>query len=386
MKPADNVNHINASSWLGDTCVDGVNLGTCWSKGRFEAEDSHPLVRQSLESLSTDATILVPFGGAGLLFSSHEADNSQEYGFEPAEMQTSVLPTEDACIDRAESTDKSADTRSDGEDQDPCYDDPRCEFEDQLQAEAAVSANTQFGHMIRVGDITMNKSHTLAAAFQFRTSPNSTDHLRHVQGVSRYLSNYDEDRTTFSSTDSTGSALYVNHPIATLLLCEGNLFLAIGDIIRLKVHSKRSDHVSISLLNEPQAMQVTYQLLWLVPAPVDNAGSPNPRWQASGLVSRLARTVAGPLVLPINPDLTGTPDGAPAFIFEGEQLLSLAMALNECIALSHMSRSDAPKIAPDVQYLLRFDASPTLSTPHPNLGIRPDIGLKRIGRLNKRAL
>ncbi|KAI0026869.1 hypothetical protein K488DRAFT_75011 [Vararia minispora EC-137] len=238
-KPADNVNHINVSSWLGDTCVDCINLGTCWSKGRFEVEDSHPLVRQSLESLPTDATILAPFGGAGLLFSSREADDSQEDGLGLAEMQTSVLPTEDACIDRVDSANKSANAQSDGDDQDPCYDDPTYEFEDQLQAEATVSANTQFGHTIRVGNITMNKSCTLTAAFRFCTSLNSTDCLQ------------------------------------------------------------------------------------------------------------LAHTVAGPLVLPINSDLTGTPDGAPAFIFEGEQLPSLAMALNERIALSH--------ITPDVQYPYRND-------------------------------
>ncbi|KAI0028022.1 hypothetical protein K488DRAFT_59754, partial [Vararia minispora EC-137] len=243
MKPADNVDHISASSWRGDTCVDGVNLGACWSKGHFEAEDSHSLVRESLASLTTDATILAPFGGAGLLFSSCEADDSQEDGPEPAETQTSA-----------------------------------CEFEDRLQAEAAVSANMQFTHTIQVGDISMNKSRALAGAFRFRTSPSSTDRLRRVQGVSRYHSNGDKDGTTLSSTDSAGSALYVNHPIATLLLCEGNLLLAIGDVIRLKVHSKRADHVSISLLNEPHAMQVTYQLLRPIPAPADNAGSPNPRW------------------------------------------------------------------------------------------------------------
>ncbi|KAI0026739.1 hypothetical protein K488DRAFT_75117 [Vararia minispora EC-137] len=351
MKPADNVDHISTSSWCGDTCIDGVNLGVCWSKGCFEAEDSHSLVWESLTSLTMDATILAPFGGAGLLFSSHKADDSQEDGPEPAETQTSVLPTEDARNNCAD----SADTQSDSEDQDPWYDDPRCEFEDRLQAEAAVSANMQFTHMIWVSDIPMNKSRALAAAFWFCTSPSSTDRLQRVQGVSRYHSNGDEDGTTLSSTDSAGSALYVNHPIATLLLCEGNLFLAIGDIICLKVHSKRADHVLISLLNEPHAMQVTYQLLWLISAPADNVGSPNPRWQASGLVSRLACTVAGLLVLPINPNLTGTPDGTPAFTSKGEQLLSLAMALNERIVLSHASRSDAPKIAPNVQYPYRND-------------------------------
>ncbi|KAI0028717.1 hypothetical protein K488DRAFT_57891 [Vararia minispora EC-137] len=33
MKPADDVDHINAASWCGDTCIDCVNLRACWLKG-----------------------------------------------------------------------------------------------------------------------------------------------------------------------------------------------------------------------------------------------------------------------------------------------------------------------------------------------------------------
>ena len=183
-----------------------------------------------------------------------------------------------------------------------------------------------------------------------------------MQGESRYITHGDDGGTQISSADSSGAALCINHPIATLLLCEGKLFLAIGDVIRLKAHSKRVEHVSISLLSERQAVHVTYQLLRLVPE--ESAGSLDPRWRVSGLVSGLTRTVAGPLVLPINPDLTNVPGSAPAFVFKHDQLLTLAMMLNEHIALSYASRSDAPKIAPDPQYPYQNELGTSLPLPH----------------------
>ncbi|KAI0027796.1 hypothetical protein K488DRAFT_80975 [Vararia minispora EC-137] len=60
MKPVDDVDHINAASWHGDACID----------------------RRALARLPSDATILAPFGGAGLLFTTRAdaelADDAEE--------------------------------------------------------------------------------------------------------------------------------------------------------------------------------------------------------------------------------------------------------------------------------------------------------------------
>ncbi|KAI0027437.1 hypothetical protein K488DRAFT_74543 [Vararia minispora EC-137] len=320
MKPVDDVDHINAASWRSDACIDCVHLCTCWLKGWFAAEDASPLVQRALALLPSDATILVPFGGTRLLFTTR-AD---------VELADDAEEALDDVVGSVASAAGDADlgTGADGEDPDFYYDAAR-DFEDRLQAEVTGSSASRFSHTIEVGDITMNKLRALAIAFRFSSSPNSMDRLRRVQGEARYMS-HGNDSDTLASLQSAHSsaALCINHPIATLLECEGSLFMAITEVIHLKVHSRRADTVSISLLGKPRAVQVTYQLLCLIPVPEDT-NSLNPWWQAAGLLSGLARTTPGPLILPIDPELIAASDGGHAFVFLPDQLLSLVMTLNE---------------------------------------------------------
>ncbi|KAI0027508.1 hypothetical protein K488DRAFT_61333 [Vararia minispora EC-137] len=342
MKPADDVDHINAASWHGDTCINRVHLRACWSKGRFAAEDVSPLVQRALTLLPSNATILAPFGGTGLLFTTR-AD---------AELEDDAEEALDNVDGSAASAAQDADlgTGADAEDPGFYYNATR-DFEDRLQAKVTGSSASQFSHTIEVGDVTMNKSCALAIVFKFSSSPNSTDRLHRIQGEARYMSHGNDNGSLASlqPAHSSSTAFCINHPITMLLECEGSLFVAIAEVIRLKVHSKHAEVISISLLGEPQAVQVTYQLLHLIPV-LEDTNSPNPRWQAAGLLSGLARTTPGSLILPIDPELIATSDGGHAFVFLPDQLLSLAMALNERIALAHASCDDVPKLPPDPQY------------------------------------
>lgn len=62
----------------------------------------------------------------------------------------------------------------------------------------------------------------------------------------------------------------MDSPVATLLKCEGRLFVCVGGTNDNTFDSNHVDSLSVDLLSEPSAY-VSFQMLYLVPATVEDS-------------------------------------------------------------------------------------------------------------------
>ena len=129
----------------------------------------------------------------------------------------------------------------------------------------------------------------------------------------------------------------MDFPIATLLKCEGRLFVCIGETNDITFNSKHVDSLSVDLLSEPSAF-VSFQMLYLVPATVEDSADLKHDWK--WLLSRgTTHRVQGRLIEAINPDISTRHVGKPFYLFESTILRSLGTLL-----LGRLAREDANNI------------------------------------------
>ncbi|KAH8995592.1 hypothetical protein EDB83DRAFT_2559207 [Lactarius deliciosus] len=163
-------------------------------------------------------------------------------------------------------------------------------------------------------------------------STGSTDRLRRVQQQVRYVQS--EPETLVGDTsEELGDILMVDNPVATLLSCEDNIFLCIGEVIGIHIGSKAVDHLRLDVLLEDN-IRITYQaysLVCTIPSdddPDNNTHTGKYDWQARSLLPMRFK-VPGNLVQPINPALTMPPSHTPLYLFETSTLIAFASTLRD---------------------------------------------------------
>ena len=117
----------------------------------------------------------------------------------------------------------------------------------------------------------------------------------------------------------------MDFPIATLLKCEGCLFICIGETNSIMFDSKQVDSLSVDLLSEPSVF-VSFQMLHLAPATVEDSADLKHDWKWS-LSRGTTHRVQGCLVEPINPDISIQQVGKPFYLLESTLLRSLGTLL-----------------------------------------------------------
>ena len=114
----------------------------------------------------------------------------------------------------------------------------------------------------------IDKSRLLAKYSKYRKNVSSTDRLRRVQDVERYVQN----STPFETSDHDGSeptqdemVIAISDPVATLVCSDGQFWLCIGTVNSLRIDGKPATSISLDLLQE-DTVSISYQLLGLRPA------------------------------------------------------------------------------------------------------------------------
>ncbi|KAJ7800018.1 hypothetical protein B0H13DRAFT_1673161, partial [Mycena leptocephala] len=121
--------------------------------------------------------------------------------------------------------------------------------------------------------------------------------------------------------------LRIDNPIATLVRCEGQLFLAVGSVTGLSLGSQSLDEINLPLLADASA-EVSFQIIRLVRATTDDDPAERHDWRWSREMDGPILRVPGCLVQPLNPTLSSRGD-KPTYLFESSELLIVAATIHE---------------------------------------------------------
>ena len=248
----DSADHIKPGSWRGNVKLKDVSLQTSWNRGQRIIEQEFEGLKHVLHKLdnSEGVDMLSPFGT--LLFNIPLADDDV-----------------DESLEALSSTGNSADeaTDSGAHEIDMCIN-----IEDGIGAELASSstkttANRRtFNSRVLVKGVEKSKACTLKHFSKYQQHTSSTDHLKHVQAIPRFV----DTENTFDSSpnhspdhhiDNTEKIL-ISDPISTLIHVENKFWLCLGEVNGLQIDGHPVDEVSFEMLPE-ETVTVSYQILGL---------------------------------------------------------------------------------------------------------------------------
>lgn len=310
------IDHIKPSAWKGNVYVSEVNLQTCWMRGRQKVKEVPRLdeVLKKIEAANNPSiNILQPFG-LDIVRAARAADDYD---------------------DTAEDYDTGSGQATDTDPQLPHIIDT--ELEDAAMEEEEIKKHDP---CFELDGTKVWKSRYLSECFKDLRNPGSRDRLKLYANVSRYAIKQDSRRDIIDSDSSEGlqgPTINMDFPVATLLKCEGRLFVCIGETNDITFDSKHVDSLPVDLLSEPSAY-VSFQMLYLVPATIEDSVDLKHDWKWSFSRGTTHR-VQGCLIEPINPDISTQHVGKPFYLFESTVLRSLGTLL-----LGRITREEANNI------------------------------------------
>ncbi|KAE9389483.1 hypothetical protein BT96DRAFT_946828 [Gymnopus androsaceus JB14] len=295
----DQVDHIKPRAWQGDLCVANVSLLSSWKTGHCMIEQEVPLTLQVLAKLDVceGCDILQP-KGALLIHAPLDADGIADLD---DSLNLDSVPYQIDSVAQGQTT-------------------PGLQAFEDMVAEAAMPPE-KVEHTVSINGSILSKS--CALAFKHLGSASSADCLKHVQEESRY----EMKHATIIDDTPLSTFVMINEPIVTLLRCEKMLFLCVGELNGIRWNGKSVDQISVDRLSE-QLMQVSFQLLSLLPAPSEDDRTLKNDW-CTGASLLYTFKVPGALVVPVNPKLSMAIPAHPAYLFESSELLALTLLLLE---------------------------------------------------------
>ena len=313
----ESADHISPPSWRASQCLSSITPPTVWIRGRRRLEEEHPFVRSILQAIESipNATVLAPFG-ALLIHTPASIDDIEDLSHD--DVLHGLVPDATKSSDHADI---------------PLTGDGICELEDAAALLDWDPEQHPFSNVITINDNdsgTINKSRSLSMLFKYSKSTSSTDQLRRVQQQARYMQSEPETLVDDTS-EEIGDVLMIDNPVASLLSCEDNIFLCIGEVISMHVGSRAVDHLRLDVLLE-DTVRITYQAYSLVcTQPNDDTPSDSVHkydWRALSLLP-LKFKVPGSLIQPINPTLAMPTSQALFYIFETSTLIAFASSLRD---------------------------------------------------------
>ncbi|KAF8964489.1 hypothetical protein BDZ97DRAFT_1660101, partial [Flammula alnicola] len=324
--------HIKPPSWRGNVKVKDLSLQTSWKRGRQLVEKDCPFVIPILKKLEVTPNVdmLSPLGV--LLFDVPLAEDDIDESLE-------FLPSESSINTPSNPTENTTATEI------------RIEVEDALGELAASDANAPHTRVlveskVLIGGSLISKSRALSRFSKYRVTASSTDRLRRVQAVERYIQNKatsaHEPRASSPPAMDEAQMLVISDPITTVLSSESKLWLCIGEVNGLKIDGESVDYVGFDMLAEG-TISVSYQMLGLRPATTDDDPGLKHDWRTYRMPER-SFTVPGALVGPVNPSLSSSHTDVPWYLFESSVLVALAASLTQELTISQLK--SIPKYAP----------------------------------------
>ena len=133
-----------------------------------------------------------------------------------------------------------------------------------------------------------------------------------------------------------------------MLSSESKLWLCIREVNALTFNGKSVPYLNLKLLSE-EAVTVSYQIVRLWPAAVDEDPEHVHDWSTYHMAKENSFTVAGGLIQPINPTLWNIETGW--YLFQSTVLVVLAASIFQQLIVSNLK--NVPKIAPTNEYPYR---------------------------------
>jgi hypothetical protein len=155
----------------------------------------------------------------------------------------------------------------------------------------------------------------------------STDRTKRVAGIPAFANQSASSHIAFDNPTGAPS-LRIGNPIATLVQCEGDVFLAIGQVNTIILGSRSLDSIVLDLLCD-SATKISYQIFQL--APTNSTDEPNGEydWKWSlGFESRSIHDVPGHLIHPLNPTVSNRVPGKPTYLFSSNILITVAASID----------------------------------------------------------
>jgi len=250
------LDHIGPRAYL---CSDrlhpsGLTLATPWKRRQHTLEHKYPWIKLILQSISStkNMSILAPYGISlvspsltGGVNDAGTAEDTPSHQSNSAMCPSEVLGT---TLGISELEDAAAENQ---------------------WCNSTTYGQGTFPHSVQIGGMTMKKSCAIAQQFRYVTSASSADRLHHVAQESRFKPTRGLRVLQSRAGDAHVNAptLSVLQPIATVILCEGKLFLCIAKVNGLFLDHQPVDDIPLSILSDKTA-QVLYQGLLSRTAPL----------------------------------------------------------------------------------------------------------------------
>ncbi|KAJ7450568.1 hypothetical protein FB451DRAFT_1527212 [Mycena latifolia] len=256
-----NADHVSPASWLGDVRVANVVLITCWIAGRLIAEGIISTGRETLENCAREPRfdILSPFGE--LLVGKPDTE-------EAFEIDPELSPVHGATSSELTAQSTPSHSSEDAEE----------DFEDVLAIHETPQSQKHSPHVLIAGK-QVSKASILKDLMQNRSPRLSTDRTKRVAGVPAFANQSIDTHIAFDNPTGAPS-LRVGNPIATIVECEGDQFLAIGQVHNIIFGSRAMDSILLDLLSDP-GTKISYQILRLVSATSEDDTSGQYDWKWS---------------------------------------------------------------------------------------------------------
>lgn len=317
------VDHINPASWRGNVDVSRVNLQTCWDLGRQNLITQVPRLGITLAKIPP------------LIAAGQKIDIFYPFGRDPLQPNTAVSTSD--IDDTAE--DFGMTEESDSVDS-PAVHGPSPDFEDALtedlasnnatQLDVSTSKEAQHKVYLELDGSKFYKSRYLNQLFREykNPSPDSNDQLKCVASVPRYALKHDTiPWDVANENEANATRLKLDTPFATLVRCQDHIFVGIGEVNDIVLETHHLESIPIDQLAHPKAY-VSYQLLCVVPATVDDDPSQQHDWCWS-LRRGPSLRIPGRLLEPLNPATNVTEPGKPFYLFESGALMAIGHLLFE---------------------------------------------------------
>ncbi|THU77743.1 hypothetical protein K435DRAFT_770008 [Dendrothele bispora CBS 962.96] len=324
------VDHISPAVWNGDVRVKLVSLVTCWKAGRTLVIERFPELIPLFTELDQDVRnidVLRPHGDliVGCELDADDTEDDPEMSVPQGNVdadlnidvfgeESGIRQVEDAVANELESEEV-----------------PMRAFDTKLD----------------LGDGKMvNKSRLLGQYTRLRIqAPTSTDRKRRVMQMSRF-SNQTVTDPSPSIIDNPSAfdtaCLMISEPIASLLSCEDQFFLCIGEVVDIRIGSNVLEDIPLDELLE-EGVIIKFQLLQIIPCDnqTDPTGHNDWRSSPSTHIHPVCFAVPGHLVVPLNPTLStpSDPTKKTFYLFRSDLLRALAEELLNKISSLGQSRS-----------------------------------------------
>ncbi len=156
----------------------------------------------------------------------------------------------------------------------------------------------------------------------------------------------DESTTTPAEN---GEVLLVTDPIATVVHCENQFWLCIGEVNGLKIDGRSVGYINLDILSE-DTVTVSYQILGLRPTTSDNDPELKHDWRTYSMAEKTF-VIPGRLLQPIDPALSETHQTIPFYMFESMVLVVLTASIFQNITISDLKK--VPKFLTTNKYPYR---------------------------------